>query len=504
MEEKRKVAGRFTLLYGLILVISNYLGSLVPNVFNVEVVMTDYMEAWYAFMERHVVLIRIIAVFCYVIPTLLCVFYGRSAKKNETLQKRIVGLPGVYAILGTLGWIWYFLYEVVFLLVFKYSSPVHYPIRHILLRSLLFTSLEAMFTFVCAYFLLETLHRKFLLPIFFPEGRVSEVKGAVRPILWLMFIIFYIAVGLFPIIYLLSDGIIVRQNNDLPISTTTLIVTSLLVVAGIFVTIMFQSLFTKPIRRLTNVAKEITNGNYNQKVGVISNDEFGILADAFTDMEKSLLEKEFMRDTFGKVVDPYVRDYLMKGNVTLGGETREISVMFCDIRSFTSMSENMEPESIVSLLNEYFTALGKCITKNHGVINKYIGDAIMAIFGAPVKSENHAMDAYCAAMEMRESLVILNESFEKRGLPKIRFGIGIHSGKVLAGNIGAENRMEYTVIGDTVNTSSRIESLCKEYKTDLLISESTLNMLDKNIQSQLHFIDEASIRGKETRIKLFG
>lgn len=505
LDEKRnrKLIGKFSFIYGFILIIANLLGSMIPQFLDDVVIQTENMLAWIKFMDDNKTVIRIVSGFTFVIPTLACVLYLRNAKTNEKLLRRIIGLPGVYACLGTLGWFWYLFSEIVFLLIFKYTSPVSYSIRTILFQSFMFASLDAMFTFVCAYFLTEMIHRKFLLPKIFPEGKIAEVKGAFHPILWLMFVIFYIAVGFFPIVYLLYDGIIIRSNYGIPQNTNLILVIFLLIVTGICVTIILARLFTKPIHKLTESTKNISKGDYTQSVEIISNDEFGILADTFNDMTKSLAEKEFMRDTFGKVVDPYVRDYLMKGNVVLGGETREITVMFCDIRSFTSMSESMEPSDVVLLLNEYFTALGKCIRKNHGVINKYIGDAIMAIFGAPVESENHAMDAYNSAIEMRAALEELNKSFEARGIQKIRFGIGIHSGKVLAGNIGAENRMEYTVIGDTVNTSSRIESLCKEYKTDLLISESTVNLLTEEIKNGLHFVDEASIRGKEKKIKLF-
>ena len=226
-----------------------------------------------------------------------------------------------------------------------------------------------------------------------------------------------------------------------------------------------------------------------------------------TNLKKEVYEKTKdilqLNDAFGKAVDPEVRDYLLEGHVHLGGETRDVSVMFCDIRSFTSMSENMEPEKVVSMLNFYFTALGKCINKNHGVVNKYIGDAIMAIFGAPVPSNNNALDAYNAAQDMRKALIDLNEKFKEKGWPEIHFGIGINSGKALCGNIGANSRMEYTVIGDTVNTASRIEALCKTYKTDLLLTESTANLLNDEIKSSLHFVDNAQIRGKEERVKLY-
>ena len=225
-------------------------------------------------------------------------------------------------------------------------------------------------------------------------------------------------------------------------------------------------------------------------------------------MADSLAEKEFMRDTFGKIVDPEVRDYLMKEKggpdfAGLGGETRQVTVLFCDIRSFTAMSEKMEASEVVSLLNKYFTALGKCITAHHGIINKYIGDAIMAIFGAPVQSENSAKDAFEAALDMRKALIGVNKEFEKEGLPEIKFGIGIHTGQVFAGTIGAANRMEYTVIGDTVNTASRLESLCKTYKTDLLISEAAANDIKKDSDKELIFLADAEIRGKSGTMKVY-
>lgn len=211
--------------------------------------------------------------------------------------------------------------------------------------------------------------------------------------------------------------------------------------------------------------------------------------------------KEFIRETLGKVVTDEVRDYLLEGNVSLGGQTLNVTVMFCDIRSFTTLSEKMEPKNIVALLNEYFTEMEKCIAGHGGIINKYIGDAVMAVFGAPVASTTHAHDAYLAALAMRDALVRLNGRFAQKGFPELRFGIALHSGSVLAGNIGAPSRMEYTVIGDTVNTASRMEGLCKIYKKDLLISESTASRMGN--EAELSFVDEAEIRGRKGKVKLF-
>ena len=128
----------------------------------------------------------------------------------------------------------------------------------------------------------------------------------------------------------------------------------------------------------------------------------------------------------------------------------------------------------------------------------------MALFGAPMQSTSHAADAYAAACDMRAELEKMNQAFKAQGLPQIRFGIGLHSGPVLAGNIGAENRMEYTVIGDTVNTASRIEGLCKLYKKDLLLSESTAQKLkEKDAAIQLVFVEESEIRGRKEKVKLY-
>ncbi len=249
-----------------------------------------------------------------------------------------------------------------------------------------------------------------------------------------------------------------------------------------------------------------------RKLDIHTGDEVENLYKAFTKMtedtmgyvEKIVSSAEHIaqiNSTFGKVVSPQVRDFLLSDNPDLGGEDLDVTVMFCDIRGFTTISERLEPKEIVSMLNRYFTRLEKPIVENGGIINKYIGDAIMAVFGVPLQSETHAYDAWKAAQGMRTQLAALNEELKNEGRQEIRFGIGLCSGKVLAGNIGTANRLEYTVIGDTVNTASRIESLCKTYKTDLLISEQTKELLPDNVA--LTFIAESEIRGKERKIKLY-
>ena len=147
----------------------------------------------------------------------------------------------------------------------------------------------------------------------------------------------------------------------------------------------------------------------------------------------------------------------------------------------------------------------QCIVKHNGIINKYIGDAIMAIFGVPLQNENQALDAYKCCLEMRQTLTNLNKELEAENLPQIKFGIGLHTGNVLAGNIGSNSRMEYTVIGDTVNVASRIESLCKEYNWDLLLSETTVEGIVTCGGSlpKLESMGETQIRGRKTTISIY-
>ena len=150
-----------------------------------------------------------------------------------------------------------------------------------------------------------------------------------------------------------------------------------------------------------------------------------------------------------------------------------MTILFTDIRSFTTISETMDPQNLVGLLNEYFTEMVAIVMDEDGVVDKYIGDAIMAVFGAPVPKPDDAVNAVRAAVRMRRALRDLNERLVSRGLSPLRTGIGIHTGEVVAGNIGSERRMEYTVIGDAVNLASRLESSTKELGVNVLISEDT-------------------------------
>jgi len=196
-----------------------------------------------------------------------------------------------------------------------------------------------------------------------------------------------------------------------------------------------------------------------------------------------------------------VTEELLKNEVGLGGKRKNVTVFFSDIRGFTDMSEKNTSEEIVSMLNEYFEVMVHVINKNGGVVDKFIGDAIMAVWGVPNEDENDAINAVKACLEMRLALNTLNESRINRGLVPIKIGMGLHSGEAISGQIGSSERMEFTVIGDAVNTASRIEGSTKSFGTDLLISTEVVSKIgDRYLLVQA---GSAKVQGKKDQLTLF-
>lgn len=188
-------------------------------------------------------------------------------------------------------------------------------------------------------------------------------------------------------------------------------------------------------------------------------------------------------------------------NIQLGGKRANITVLFADIRGFTTISEQLSAEEVTEILNEYFTAVEPIIRKHKGVLNKFIGDAVLAIFGEPIQDKNHALNAVLCANEMQQVMSKIQRNWDETGKPHIEIGIAINTGEAFVGNIGSPERIEYTVIGDTVNTASRIESYNKVYKTKLLISESTYEKVNRICD--VIKIREVSIRGKSKKINIY-
>ena len=260
----------------------------------------------------------------------------------------------------------------------------------------------------------------------------------------------------------------------------------------------------KPIDDLSEKMKRLSEGDFNVRSRIYFTDEIARIKAHFNVMTAQLRERELLRETFGKYVSIEVaRELLKSGKMDPGGEEIEATVLFCDIRNFTSISEKIGAKELVEMLNSYFSFITAPIIENRGVINKFIGDAVMAIYIPQLGSVDHASDALASAIKMREALADFNINGIKPA-GDIKFGIGIHTGTLVAGNIGTASRLEYTVIGDTVNIASRVESKTKDFQADILIT-SDVHKITAPAFANVKFekAGETMLKGKDRPVEIY-
>jgi adenylate cyclase len=213
------------------------------------------------------------------------------------------------------------------------------------------------------------------------------------------------------------------------------------------------------------------------------------------------LERRRVRRAFGRYLSPQVAAAVLADAPSLIGQRREVSVLFSDLRGFTTMAETMAPEEVAQRLDEYFDVMTRIIFQHGGMVDDFIGDAVIAVFGAPLRDSDHALHAVQTALAMDEGLQALNARWAEAGLPALRMGIGVHSGEVFAGNVGGRSRTKYTIVGDAVNVGSRVEGLNKELGTTILITEATLSMLNGRVKAR--DCGPLPIKGRHEPVRVF-
>ncbi|HSQ05069.1 MAG TPA: adenylate/guanylate cyclase domain-containing protein, partial [Burkholderiales bacterium] len=219
-------------------------------------------------------------------------------------------------------------------------------------------------------------------------------------------------------------------------------------------------------------------------------------------MIEDMSSEKRMKSTMARYMDPAIAEKLLAGGEdVLGGKSVTATVLFSDIRSFTTITEELGAQGTVSLLNEYFTIMVDCIQREGGMLDKFIGDAIMAVFGIPVQHPDDADRAVRAAIAMIRELTVWNRERAASGKPLVRIGVGLNTDAVVAGNIGSKKRMDYTVIGDGVNLASRLESACKTYGTQILISEFTYKALKATYTTRE--LDVVVVKGKSQPVAVY-
>lgn len=227
----------------------------------------------------------------------------------------------------------------------------------------------------------------------------------------------------------------------------------------------------------------------------------------FLHFYQSNKEKKKIKGTFSRYLAPSIVNDLLKNpeKVRLGGEKKVITVFFSDVRDFTSISEKLTPEQLTHCLNRYMTMMTDTLFEHQGTLDKYIGDAMVAYWGAPVDLENHAYWAVKGALDMIEKLPPINEEFKREGFPQFKHGIGLNTGECSVGNMGSNQIFSYTALGDNMNLGARLESLCKYYGVQLNISEYTKNAIPENLQKEFTFrtLDKVKVKGKENAVTIY-
>ena len=286
------------------------------------------------------------------------------------------------------------------------------------------------------------------------------------------------------------------------------IVTLLAAIVGFAFALLVSSGITRPVRLLLDGAREVEAGRFDKTITVSTQDEIGELAAAFNRMIDQLRHNERIRETFGRYIDPKVVQGLIdRPEVAIEGQRRVMTIMFSDMSGFTSMSEGMTPRGLVKVMNHYFTVMSAPIRSNRGVIDKYIGDAIMAYWGPPfIEEDEPALLAGLAAIDMAEQVPALQKQLPDllgiRAMPApCDLRIGIATGEVLTGSIGSELMMSFTVMGDAVNLASRLEAVNKVYGTRILISQATAAAIGAHLE--LREIDRLAVVGQSTPQPVF-
>lgn len=358
------------------------------------------------------------------------------------------------------------------------SSYMSLPIPYIH-KSLLGHLFTGAITAIFAFFLCEKVLQRIMIPILFPNGGIWSVPNVKRMTIRKRMVLLLLSVNTIPflvIITLVSElkqfGFEVEAKNEV---VNMLIYDSLLFIAiGFAMTWLVGSSIRKGLINMVDVLKDIKNGRFDRRVDVRTNDEIGYVGDSINEMAKGLIEREVVKELFGKYVSKEVRDQILEGSIPLDGDLKEVTMLFCDLRNYTGLVHKFGPKKAVKVLNHYFEEMEEAIRSNGGVVIQFIGDEIEAVFGAPIQIPDHSQRALKASVVMCERLDVIKKELEF----ELEHGIGIHTGIALAANIGSPSRLSYALVGDTVNIASRIQELTKELNFRILVSEATLERVE--------------------------
>ena len=281
-------------------------------------------------------------------------------------------------------------------------------------------------------------------------------------------------------------------------------------VLGLFVFLLITGRLQTAFRRLTSAFHETADGKYSDPLPITSGDEIGELTSSFNTMVDQLKSKEKLREAFGQFLDPRIVANVVNpatGELRQSAERRTVTIFFSDIAGFSGIGEQLTADTVVRLLNRYFTAATEVIRRNHGIVDKFIGDAVMAFWASPFsEGETHARDACLACLEMRSAFAaiandISNITGLRRNIPKFHVRVALATGEALIGTVGSDTTKSFTVVGDTVNIASRLEGVNKIYGTDLIINEDCFHLAEQDVEARE--IDLLTVYGKTEPVRIY-
>ena len=490
--------------HGLLLVgISPIIACLIGSVFNILFNQTQIepmlsktqLDRFHACWQVYNLVVYPLAIGCWMLPLLWLRPIHRDlirgadvdSEKLQTAQRYVVNLPWWFTAVACVGWLSCI---PVFPAVLSAGTEV--------LRSEVVWQLIASFVTASSiaithsFFAVEISSQKTLYPVFFRKENPADVPGAVplgivsRAMLWV------VSAVISPVVSLLLLIMIPHANEKWPLFAGAVAIVAILF--AITTGWMLGRLVALPVRQLRRAATRIEEGDLNVRVNLLRADDFGPLIERFNVMVEGLREKEHLQETFGCHVGKEAARQILAQDGGLVGQEQIISVMFVDVRNFTAHSSNHTPQEVVTALNVFFTRAVEIIESHGGMVNKFLGDGFMALFGIGALADNHAQRAVEAGQALLQCLAAACQELEAAGWCNFQIGIGVNTGPAIVGSIGSPKRQEYTAIGDTVNVAARVEALTKNLGHLFLVTKATREHLSG--QFTLQSLPPQEVKGK--------
>ena len=432
---------------------------------------------------------------------------------SEIVRRRTVNGPLITACIGFLPWLLSAIgFPVATVIQFHRWTP------ELASQQVLSPLVNGFLAAAVIYLILDWLFRSMVVPRVFPDGSPAEVPGSLALGVRGRLVVFLLAVAFTPLFTVLgliraADAHVatgVAPTEVLAALTRASQITFVVyVILGLAFTLLLARTLTQPLSAVATALRRIQRGDLGTRVQPTASDEVGVLEDGVNAMAATLQEKDRILQTFGRIVEPAVRDHLLSGELHLGGQLRRATVLFSDLRGFTAISEAMAPAEVVATLNQYFSVMTDWVRACGGFVDKFMGDAMLVVFGlfdpADIGGGRAAADAIRCALGMQERLAALNAQRYASGKWPLAISVGVDSGEVLAGTIGAENRLEFTVIGDTVNVAARLQEVGKLRGAPLLVSESVYHLAEAcGRRPPLVAIDTVQLRGRREAVRVYG